>query len=91
MNEQRRVPDFEALIRDARLGIIDCWPDDIDIFELEDWEIRGEPPPGDSAAAAGVPPVNGKRAPSPGATPRRRKAAQARARKMRARNDHRHD
>lgn len=45
MTNGRRVPDRQTRIDNARLGIIDDWSDDVDLFALDDWEILGSEHP----------------------------------------------
>ena len=39
-----RTPDMTRRLENIRQGMLDHSGDDVPFFELEDWEIRGEPP-----------------------------------------------
>ena len=45
MTRNARWPDRQTRLQDAQKGIIDDAEDAVSFLDLEDWEIRGEPPP----------------------------------------------
>jgi hypothetical protein len=45
MTRKARWPDRQTRLDDAKRGIIDDTEDAVSFLDLEDWEIRGEPPP----------------------------------------------
>ncbi len=49
VKRERRWPTIEEVIEKAKRGIIDDTAAAVPPFDLEDWEILGEPPPEESA------------------------------------------
>lgn len=45
MAKIRRWPSLDELVQKAQQGILDDTEDAVPPYDLEDWEIRGEPPP----------------------------------------------
>ena len=45
VRRKSRTPEMGRRLENVRQGILDHSGDDVPFFELEDWEIRGDPPP----------------------------------------------
>ncbi len=48
MVRERRWPDRQTVIENAQNGILDDTMCAVDIYDLEDWEISGDPAPNES-------------------------------------------
>lgn len=49
MRRKPRWPDFETSMKKLKKGIIDDTADAVPPYDLEEWEILGEPPPEEHA------------------------------------------
>lgn len=43
-----RPPTREQRLKNIEEGVLDHTGEDVPFFELEDWEIRGDPPPSEA-------------------------------------------
>jgi hypothetical protein len=55
MTAERRWPDAETVVSKAREGILVDTIGAVDIYDLEDWEILGDPTPDEPADSATEP------------------------------------
>jgi hypothetical protein len=56
MTLDRRWPELETSLEQIEQGVIDCSSDAFPPYELDEWELRGEPKP-DQLSAAGPKPL----------------------------------